>query len=412
MPKVILVMIDGVSADYVARFSRRVPTLSRLAASGLRVERLGADVPATSLPGRTSILTGLTGAEHGIFGNVIWDGQAFRYANPDDVRVATLPKAALDAGLDVAALGYGMVRPEDATVFHHAWWVGEMVMRGRDEAPSLADESWLRSARHRDRSGRLAELARAGLPEGVPDAYSGDRLHYFVAGLAGDQSMLQWAAGLATSDRAPDLIVTEILTPDTVQHVSGVESPFAHWSITFADSLVGMLTEELRQAGRLDDYAIVVTSDHGHGQITRAIRPEALLEGMELSCEGGLLYVALDGRHDEDRVSSRLSEFGVTALDAGHVPREFRDSIAVFAAPDGGAFERLPEGRHEAIGSPRYLSSHGFRPGHPADERFLVMCGSGIRPATVSYAPSDCVTPTVAQLLSLPLTPYPGRPLL
>jgi hypothetical protein len=50
----------------------------------------------------------------GVWGNIIYDGSRFRYAHLDDVRVPTLPKQAMDAGKDVAVIGFGMIRPKDA----------------------------------------------------------------------------------------------------------------------------------------------------------------------------------------------------------------------------------------------------------------------------------------------------------
>jgi len=172
MSKLIVIMIDGISADYFAKHRKRLPFLSDLAQKGLVINRLSSVTPATSLPGRTTMMTGTSCDVHGVWGNTIWDGEQFRYATPDDVKGMTLTKQAKDAGLDVAVVGYGMIRPEDTQVFHHAWWVGEMVQRARDDAPIPAAEGWLRTSRHEDLSGRLAALAAQGYPDGIPDAYS------------------------------------------------------------------------------------------------------------------------------------------------------------------------------------------------------------------------------------------------
>ena len=406
MDCVIVIMLDGIAADHLREHPARTPHLAALAARGLAVERLAADVPATSLPGRTSILTGVSAAEHGVYGNVIWDGARFRYANPDDVRVATLPRRALDAGLDVAVLGYGMVRPEDATTFHHAWWANEMLQRARDEAPIAADEGWLRTSRHVDGSGRIAALAAQGLPDGVPDAYAGDRMHYLMSELTGDQTMLQWTAALASGSVAggvPDLIVTEVLTPDSLQHVAGAGHPFAHWAVSYADALVGEVLRALTAAGRLERTALVVTSDHGHGAVERALYAEALLPGAVTSCEGGVLYVAVDGPREAARVAERLAPHGVTRLPGDHLPPERRDDLAAFVAGGTTAFEaRAPEERGGALEGPsRYASGHGFAPGTHSDERFLIAAGPGIGTRSAPRAASEDVAATIAALLGI-----------
>lgn len=404
MDPMIVIMLDGISADAFARFPARLPHLHALAARGLLVERVAADVPATSLPGRTSILTGVDAAEHGVYGNLIWDGNRFRYANPDDVRVPTLPRRALDAGLDVAVLGYGMVRPEDATTFHHAWWANEMLQRARDEAPIAADEGWLRTSRHVDASGRLAALSAAGLPTGVPDAYAGDRMHYLMSELTGDQTMLQWTAALAAGADPPDLIVTEVLTPDTVQHAAGHEHPFALWSLSYADALVGEVLRALDAAGRLASTRVVVTSDHGHGPVAGALYLDALLPGAICASEGGVAYVAVDGAREARRLAERLSEHGVEPLPGDHLPADRRDGLAAFTVPGRAiGFEAsAPEGRAGAVAGPsRYASGHGFAPGVGSDERFLVAAGGGIDERRVPRAASQDVAATLGALLGL-----------
>jgi predicted AlkP superfamily pyrophosphatase or phosphodiesterase len=404
MPPLIVIMLDGISADTFARHPSRVPHLRALAARGLQVDRVAADLPATSLPGRTSILTGVGAETHGIYGNVIWDGERFRYANPDDVRAPTLPQRALAAGLDVAVLGYGMVRPEDATTFHHAWWANEMLQRARDLAPIAADEGWLRTSRHRDGSGRLAALAAAGLPDGVPDAYAGDRMHYLMSEVAGDQTMLQWTAALAADEDPPDLIVTEVLTPDSVQHVAGTEHPFALWSLTYADALVGEVLRALDAAGRLATTQLVVTSDHGHGTVEGALYLDALLPGATTASEGGIAYVAVDGEREASRLAERLREHGVERLSGDHLPSERRDEVAAFTVAGRAiGFEAsAPADRLGAVSGPsRYVSGHGFAPGTASDERFLVAAGTGIDARRVPRAEAADVAATLSALLGL-----------
>jgi predicted AlkP superfamily pyrophosphatase or phosphodiesterase len=400
----VVIMLDGVSADAIAKHPVRMPHLRGLAARGLHVERVAADVPATSLPGRTSILTGVGAADHGVYGNLIWDGTRFRYANPDDVRGVTLPQHALAAGLEVAVLGYGMVRPEDATTFHHAWWANEMLQRARDEAPIPADEGWLRTSRHRDDSGRLEALAAAGLPASVPDAYAGDRMHYLMSEVTGDQTMLQWSAALAAAADPPDLIVTEVLTPDSVQHSAGTEHPFTHWSLSYADALVGEVLRALDAAGRAASTRVVVTSDHGHGPVEGALYLDTLLPGATAASEGGVAYVAVDGPREARRIAERLREHGVERLPGDHLPAELRGELAAFTVPGRAVgFEgAAPDGREGAVSGPsRYASGHGFAPGTSSDERFLIAAGGGIEARRVPRAASEDVAATLSALLGL-----------
>ena len=403
MAALVLMMLDGVSADHLARHRARLPNLTALSERGTCVERLAPDLPATSLPGRTSILTGVDSAEHGVFGNLIWDGSRFRYANPDDVRAPTLTQRALAAGLQVAVLGYGMVRPEDATTFHHAWWANEMLQRARDRDPIPADEGWLRTSRHVDASGRLAALAESGLPRDVPDAYAGDRMHYLMSEVTGDQTMVQWSAALAAAPAPPDLIVTEVLTPDTVQHVAGPDHPFSLWALSYADALVGEVVRALDRSGRLQSSTLVVTSDHGHGPVERALYVDALLPGATSACEAGVLYVAVDGSREGARVAERLAEHGIRRLPGDHLPAERRGEVAAFVAEGATGFEpSAPAELAGALEGPsRYPSGHGFAPGTPSDDRFLIAAGPGVARRRIAHAASADVAASVAALLGL-----------
>jgi len=70
-PIVILISIDGWRWDYLARLSP--PTISRLAASGVRAERLVPVFPSKTFPNHYSIVTGLYPARHGIVSNTMVD---------------------------------------------------------------------------------------------------------------------------------------------------------------------------------------------------------------------------------------------------------------------------------------------------------------------------------------------------
>ena len=398
-----MIMIDGVSASHFRRRRADLPNLDALAAGGLVVERVAPEVPATSLPGRASIATGLPAREHGIYGNRIFDGQEFRYANPDDVRVPTLPRVARDAGLVSAVVGYGMIRPEDATIFKGPWWANEMLQRARDERPIAADESWLRTTRVHDSSETWQRLAAAGYPSEVPDAYSGDAQHYLLAGLAGDRTMMQWSAALATGGAPPDLLMTEILIPDSVQHLAGQDHAFSDWAIGYADDLVGTLMAELERSGRLAETTILVTSDHGHGAVERALYSDNLLPGRPVACEGSVLLAATDGEKDAVQLERELAPHGVERLSADYLPPDLLGQIALFVAPDGCSFQPNPAAAGDAAvsGPPSYSSSHGFRPGREADERFLIVKGPGIETRSLQLAAAEDVAATAAGIIGL-----------
>ena len=402
MPRTLLILIDGVSADAVARHPRALPTLHALADRGLRVDRLASDVPATSLPGRVGMITGVPPAAHGVYGNLLLDGDAFRYASPDDVRVPTIAARARATGLDVASVGYAMARPEDVAAYRRGWWVGTMIQRARDPEPRPAD-AWARIVARDDADGRFAALAEHGWPTGVIDLAGDDRLQYLVTALEGDRRNLRWAAALATAEAGPDLILAEILTPDSVQHVAGHDSPFSVWAMAYADMLVATLLQELERAGRLDDTRLLLASDHGHGPVTTALYPDRILPGYATSTEGGILYVAAAEGDRRDEAATRLAQHGVTPLAAQPFPDDVAPRLAAFLAPDGSAFESAPGAAPAGAtsGPPSYPSTHGVRPGAASDERFLILAGPGVPRGTIERAAAADVEATLAALLGL-----------
>jgi predicted AlkP superfamily pyrophosphatase or phosphodiesterase len=403
MSKLIVIMIDGVSADYFRDNRAKLPHLNKLANQGFTVERLHSIQPATSLPGRTTMMTGVSCDKHGAWGNTIWDGKQFRYSTPYDVTAKSLPQEAMEKGLDVAVLGYGMLRPDEANVFRHPWWAGEMIQRGRDSAPKFAEDGWLRTSRHKDKTGRLEALFAQGYMTDAPDAYassSNPSLTYFSAELAGDAAMLQWSTALATSNKAPNLIITEILTPDSVQHRTGYESLLSHWSIMYSDALVGQMLAGLQAAGR-DDYNVAIMSDHGHRTVDKVIRPDVVVPDANYAMESGWLFVNYHNQNELDTIASKLAEHGVELTDGEIVPEKFKKEIATFVAPEGMTFESSMDDNKEPTGEPFTTCTHGFRPGTSGDDRFCVFWGPDVKPGSVASADATQITPTLAKILGL-----------
>lgn len=176
---------------------------------------------------------------------------------------------------------------------------------------------------------------------------------------------MRWSAGLATSEATaassgattetftaattatpPALLITEILIPDTLQHIAGQNYTFSDWAIGYADDLVGTLVAELGRCGLLESTTLMITSDHGHGTVEHAL----------------------------------------------------------FSAPDGFAFQARPTGENDpnsVSGPPKYRSTHGFRPGHPDDERFLIVAGPGIEARSEERAQAEDVAATAAEILGM-----------
>lgn len=409
--KLIVLMVDGVSAAHYAAHRAQLPHFASLEARGFRVENLRAEVLGTSLPGRTSMMTGATADKSGVYGNMIWDGEQFRYANPDDVRVPTLPARAKAAGLDVAVVGFGMVRPEDTTLFVPPWWTGAFIQRARDAEPQQSGEVWLRVANHvpGERFERIC--AAAGVPTALPALDTESPAASTFRALINDTMMAEWVGVLAASDDAPDLILAEFLVTDTIQHYTGFGSTMSNWSVMQADMALGRILERLRAAGVEDEWNIAVMSDHGHSNVETALHPQVILPGVTVQCEGGSLIVAPKSDEELASVAERLAVYGVEPYANDCIPPHYRDTLKIFVAPPGFSFENDNPAETEPTGKPTALSTHGLRPGFTGDNRFALFAGPNVPQGRIDSAIAAQVAPTLAHIAGLPLDGFEAAPI-
>lgn len=410
--KAILVLIDGLSADYFVRHRARLPYLSELAEIGLWVERMRPAVPGTSRPGRAVMLTGTTTAQNGVYGNSVLDGASFRPASAADIQGTTITGLASAAGHDVASVGFGMTRTEETSALIDPWWE-HVALKGQTNIKVPVNQGASIAPIRRDRGGRLqAALSGPAMSIGVQETPDG-ALHPHMIGMASDQLMLEIAGDLASGQDPPDLILTEFSVTDTIQHFHGFESGATHWAYSAADMAVGRLLQRLGRAGRRDDTLLIVTSDHGHAPIQRAIYPDALVSHDGWTSEGATLQVRVGGKSEGIELAARLAALGIEPLDGAHLPRRLRDQVASFVAPSGSAFERRSAGapRASETGKPSIVSTHGLSPDDPADHGVAFVSGRG---AAGVLASSDLrhIAPTLAKALGLNRAVFPAASLL
>ncbi|PSL16215.1 putative AlkP superfamily pyrophosphatase or phosphodiesterase [Marinobacterium halophilum] len=409
MGKLIMIMIDGISADHFEHYRQHLPNLDRLARTGTQLQALKPEMCGTSCPGRTSMITGVSPAEHGIYGNHIWTDDGFRWANPYDVRGDTLPALAVRQGLDVANLGYGMVRPEDCNLYIGPWWADEMLMRGKDATPEPADEGWLRAASIHDPEGRLAALDA----ETVVSPNRSDE-HKLQLGMLADQQLLDLAAGLAGSEQAPDFILLEIAITDYFLHKYGADHDLSRWSLRTADAQIGTLLARLEHAGVLQQYNFAICSDHGHAPMPKGLYVDRLLgHDINWSSEGGVLLIRPANAQQAKYVTDILVGEGIEPCNTDFMPATAADELLAFTVPEdsGISFEAALPGTDGFYGPSKYRSNHGMRPGTPADYRFCIFSGPDIPQKQLGIAECIRFAPTLADILGVE-TPWAARSLL
>ncbi|GLR90268.1 hypothetical protein GCM10007857_69820 [Bradyrhizobium iriomotense] len=230
----------------------------------------------------------------------------------------------------------------------------------------------------------------------------------------GDQLIIGAVASLLRSTAAPpDLILAEINVTDTAQHLFGHESDQAHFAMAFADSLVGLCLDSLRQRQDDSEYTLAILSDHGHGAISKTIYIDRVIPEWVSDAEGSTLHVIVKSGAERDEVERRLTKFGAEPWNGSHLPPELRGYMATFVAPPGYDFGNAPGDTPEdmLVGDSRYQSTHGFRPGTAADDRFCLFSGRQIPNRVIEEADAESFAPTVSALLDLPLAQFFTRPL-
>lgn len=417
MGKLILIMIDGISADHFEKVRHQLPVLNRLASHGTQIQGVSPEMCGTSCPGRTSVITAAAPSEHGIYGNFILEDGAFRWANPYDVRVPTLPELARQQGRDVACVGYGMVRPEDCSVYVGPWWIDD---RTCAQSSAIADLKWQRCAGMHDPDGRIARLFETG--EACDIVQPGKHPPYKLQlGMLADHQLMDIAAGLAVSDQSPELILLEIAITDHFLHQYGAEHHLTEWSLRVADAQIGSLITRLEEAGKRHEYNFAIMSDHGHSPLPDALYVDRILDHETVwSSEGAVLMVRPRDKQHAHEVTLALMEYGIQLWDNNHLPESLREEVITFTTPKGSdlCFESSPDESVEGVSGPsENVSEHGMQPGRYGDYRFCIFNGPDIPQQVLPSAYNYQIAPTMAAILGIDtpwhvqpvFRPYPGE---
>lgn len=401
MNKLILIMIDGISAKQFHKMRDKLPHLNQLAQQGTQVSSLTPEVCGTSYPGRTSMIVGRPPSEHGIYGNKIWDGNVFRWSNPYDVRTETIASLTHEAGGKVFNMGFGMVRPEDCSVYLSPWWVDDVMIRGRDDQAHEANKYWTMKGKNLDPEQRLSQ---AGLSKDDIVNPMDNRSRMLELGSLADFQLIEMAAKLIESGQTPNLVLLEIAVTDYYLHQFGTDDPNTELSLRIADAQVGTLIERLRNAGQLDQYNFAIMSDHGHTLMKEAIHCDLLLpEGTRWSSEGSMLFVHPQSAAEAAEVTERLLAEGMEPWNTPFLPDDVKSDMLVFSCPEGQyiSFETDLKNTGTVRGISKYRSNHGMRPGTEEDYRFCIFSGPNVPQQAVDFAEAIQIAPTIAAILGV-----------
>ena len=242
-PLVVMISVDGLRPDNITAADARgakVPHMRRFLKEGSFAEGVEGVIPTVTYPSHTTLVTGVSPAKHGIFGNLTFDplreNQSGWYWYAEDIRVPTLWDAAARAGWTTASVQW------PATVGARITWnIPEFWRAGTPD-----DSKLLRASAT---PGLLAEL----------EAVLGPYPRGF--GIEADELRGRFAERILEKKR-PGLLLLHVIELDHVQHQSGPFSPESIAVLERLDAVVGSLRSAAERLAPGRGY-IAVVSDHG-----------------------------------------------------------------------------------------------------------------------------------------------------
>jgi predicted AlkP superfamily pyrophosphatase or phosphodiesterase len=221
----ILISIDGFRADYLDR--HETPTLTALAADGVRAEAMKPAFPTLTFPNHYTLVTGLTPDHHGIVNNRMVDpagGKVFVYTDPNTTR-------------------------------DPSWWGGEPI--------------WVSVEKQ-------SEHAATMFWPGSDVAIEGVRPHEwlpFDGTLTPDQrvdQLLRWI-DQPVPQRA-SFFTLYLEQVDHAGHDGGPDSPAVDAALREVDRALARLVDGLKRRDLFTRADLVIVSDHGMTSASRALR--------------------------------------------------------------------------------------------------------------------------------------------
>ncbi len=265
-PTVVLAILDGCPAHSLDALPPEA-YLREAAAKG-RFQRVRTVFPSSTAAGHAAILTGKWPEENGVTGKEFLreDGTLGAFSSPRLLEAPTIIEQAAGAGFRTAVIsGKNGVR--------------SLLGEGADlsVSPGLVP-SWV--------------LEKVGPPPDESTQYD-DFCGWY-------ESLDRWVIDVASAfvrDAGPGaLVVLNLAGPDKVGHRFGpVPAPETTHCLVSAGKALEALAAVLEGVAG-DDWAVVVTADHGMTPVSRAILPSEILESAGAgdcarSLDGGVLYV-------------------------------------------------------------------------------------------------------------------------
>ena len=257
---VLMISIDGMKPEYVTEADARglrIPFLRSMMRDGVYADGVTGVWPTNTYPSHTTILTGVSPAEHGIYNNPEFDPQhtygGAWYWYAQQIHVPTLWEAAHAAGLRTASIGWPVsVGAESVDFLIPEYWRTLGTTQGLN--PSDRD---LIAALSRP-VGMMAQMQQSSGPYMMGNDISQN----------GDEIKTRYALEMIRRQH-PAFMTLHLSSLDETEHEHGPFSAEANGVLEAIDGMVSQLAD----AARSNDPStvVVVVSDHGFTPITHQL---------------------------------------------------------------------------------------------------------------------------------------------
>jgi predicted AlkP superfamily pyrophosphatase or phosphodiesterase len=267
-PHLVLISIDGFRWDYQALYD--TPTMDRIAARGIRAERMIPVFPTLTFPNHYSIATGLYPANHGLIGNIF----------PSKDRKTS----------------YNYRDPE--TVQDGSWYGGEPI--------------WVAAERSGMVSAAYFFVGTEAPVNGIAPTYW-NAFDYDIRGIDRVDQVIKW---LSMPDEARPHVITlyfEDVDVATHSYAPGSEQSIA--AIKRVDDYLDRLMKGIENLPIGNDVNIIIVSDHGQSAFKEDVEPFILdsvanLDGLIVDDHGTstFLYFAKPDRARAESIRDAINE--------------------------------------------------------------------------------------------------------
>jgi predicted AlkP superfamily pyrophosphatase or phosphodiesterase len=428
---VVLMSVDGLANFYMDDPVAEMPTIRKLAAEGAKSASMRASDPTVTWPNHTTLVTGVSPAQHGVVGNnyldrvtgekvtLLWDPVFDKDAI---VKVPTIYDVAKAAGLKTAAIRWPATRNAHALDWNSPD-LGEDELILKYTTPAL-----------------LAECKEAGLVLiQSPDGKGKIGKQTLQESIAADNLWTQ-VFNMMMHKHRPNLALLHVVAVDHTEHADGPRTPEAYEAIKAADDQVRQVWEQL-QKDFPGKATLVIVSDHGFSANKIGVLPNVILKEKGLvevtgdEATGGLVriipqggsamvYVLDDANReaivkqvkevfaDVEGIASVISSEEFAPYGIANPRRDPHAPDMMLFAKMGYFFGDTAAGSIPTDTKSERKGSHGHDSNLPEMRAMFVACGAGIKPGVqLGDIDNKSVAPTIATLLGIEIPNAEGKPL-